>query len=279
MRGATNSLVQSDPAAPMTRTLGETLRQARLDSGRSTQDAARDTRIRKTYIEALEGDDLNTLPASVYTRGFVRTYAEYLGLNPQAMVDLYQPPVRREREPSPQLRPAVPRVAIPRILPFRPVLIALLVVAVLVGLVTAWNFYQTMVAALRDQDNLRSPRAGSPTALTKAPTPFPIAIASPSPTATPTPEPTQAPTPSPTAVADGILVQLQTSAAVYVEASVDGQQVVAETLPAGTSRALPLAQDVVIMRVSKGNAVEVTMNGKRQEPSTATGPVEFTWRR
>ena len=102
-------------------TLGETLRRARLDRGISIEDAARDTRIRARYLEALEAEDLNLLPPSVYTRGFVRTYAEYLGLNPQAMVDLYQPPVRREREPSPPLKAAVPRVAVPRALPIGPI--------------------------------------------------------------------------------------------------------------------------------------------------------------
>ena len=62
-------------------TLGETLRQARLDKGVSLADAARDTRIRRSYLEALEAEDLAALPPPVYTRGFLRTYAEYLGLN------------------------------------------------------------------------------------------------------------------------------------------------------------------------------------------------------
>src|SRR5207244_11216619 len=82
-------------------TLGETLRQARLDKGVSLADAARDTRIRRAYLEALEAEDAASLPPAVYTRGFLRTYAEYLGLNAQALVDLYQPPARRA--PSPQL--------------------------------------------------------------------------------------------------------------------------------------------------------------------------------
>ena len=90
-------------------TLGETLRQARLDKSMSLADAARDTRIRRSYLEALEAEDVASLPPPVYTRGFVRTYAEYLGLNPQAMVDLYQPNVHRE--PTPALRPAVPHLA------------------------------------------------------------------------------------------------------------------------------------------------------------------------
>jgi cytoskeletal protein RodZ len=256
-------------------TLGETLRQARLDKGVSLADAARDTRIRRSYLEALESEDLAALPAAVYTRGFLRTYAEYLGLGAQAMVDLYQPPARRE--PGPTLRPAVPRVAIPRQIPLVPALYGIFGVVFLVLLVFAWNWYQDVQHSLRESDpSSRTLRTGTPTVTgARLPTPFPIAIASPSPTLTPTPEPT----PSPTPVVDGILIEFRTNARVYVEAAVDGKQVLAETLPAGTQRQLPLARDTVVMRASNGTAVDVSVNGTRQEPQTTTDPVELTWRR
>ncbi len=118
-------------------TLGETLRQARLDKGVSLADAARETRIRRSYLEALEAEDAAALPPQVYTRGFLKTYAEYLGLSPESMVDLYQPSTRRE--PSTTLRSAVPHVAIPRQIPLRPVMygISSIVFVALVGF--AWN--------------------------------------------------------------------------------------------------------------------------------------------
>jgi len=56
----------------------------------------------------------------VYTRGFLRTYADYLGLNAQSMVDLYQPAARRESSPTFARRRA-PR-GHPRQIPLRPVL-------------------------------------------------------------------------------------------------------------------------------------------------------------
>jgi hypothetical protein len=75
------------------------------------------------------------------------------------------------------------------------------------------------------------------------------------------------------------LVEFRANARVYVEAAVDGRQVLAETLPEGTQRQLPLGRESVIMRASIGSAVDVTVNGVRQEPQTAAEPVEFTWRR
>jgi cytoskeleton protein RodZ len=257
-------------------TLGETLRQARLDKGVSLADAARETRIRRGYLEALEAEDPAALPPAVYTRGFLRTYADYLGLNAQSMVDLYQPSSRRE--PSPPLRSAVPRVAIPRQIPLRPVLYGISSIVFVALLGFAWNWYQDVQHTLREGDSSLRARGGTPTAVgARLPTPFPIAVASPSPSASPTPIPT--PEPSPTPVIDGILVEFRTSARVYVEAAVDGKQVVAETLAAGTQRSLPLAKDSVIMRASNGSAVEVTVNGTRQQPQTAIDPVELTWRR
>jgi len=257
-------------------TLGETLRQARLDKGVSLADAARDTRIRRGYLEALESEDPAALPAAVYTRGFLRTYAEYLGLNGQAMVDLYQPQARRE--PSPTLRSAVPRVAIPRQIPLRPALYGIGGVAFVIMLIFAWNWYQDVQHSLREGDStLRTVRTGTPTpaGAARVPTPFQFAVPSPSPTVIPTAEPTATPTP----VIDGILLELRTNDRVYVEAAVDGKQVLAETLPAGTQRQLPLAKESVLMRASNGSAVDITVNGVHQEPQTSTNPVELTWRR
>ena len=254
-------------------TLGETLRQARLDKSVSLADAARDTRIRRSYLEALEAEDAASLPPPVYTRGFLRTYAEYLGLNAQAMVDLYQPPARRE--PSPQLRPAVPRVAIPRQIPLRPVMYGISGIAFVAAIGFAWNWYQDVQHTLNQGDSSLRARVGTPTpGGARLPTAFPI-VASPSPTPVPTPEPT----PSPTPTIDGILVEFRTTSRVYVEAAVDGQQVVAETLAPGTQRTLPLAQNSVIMRTSNGSAVDVTVNGVHQDPQAATEPVELTWQR
>ncbi len=259
-------------------TLGETLRQARLDKSVSLADAARDTRIRRSYLEALEAEDVAALPPPVYTRGFLRTYAEYLGLNPQAMVDLYQPAARRETGPA--LRAAVPHLAIPRQIPLRPVLYSIGGIAFVAMFIFAWNWYQDVQHTLNQTDASGRPvalsRLGTPTPSgVKQPTAIPIVLDPP----TPTPAPTAEPTASPTPVIDGILVEFRTNASVYVEAAVDGKQIVAETLAAGTQRQLPLAQSSVIMRTSNGSAIDVTVNGTHQDPQTATAPIELTWQR
>jgi transcriptional regulator with XRE-family HTH domain len=61
--------------------LGRALFQARVARGLTIEDAERDTRISKRYLEALEREDFSAFPAPFYARAFLRTYAQYLGLD------------------------------------------------------------------------------------------------------------------------------------------------------------------------------------------------------
>lgn len=67
-------------------TLGEQLKQARLDRKISIKQAVQVTRIRAHYIEALEADDLSALPSPAQARGFLRLYADYLNLNTDEII-------------------------------------------------------------------------------------------------------------------------------------------------------------------------------------------------
>jgi len=70
-------------------TFGEELKREREIRGISLKEIADDTKISKRFLEAIERNDHKTLPAPVFTRGFVRQYARYLGLNTEEMVNRY----------------------------------------------------------------------------------------------------------------------------------------------------------------------------------------------
>ena len=70
-------------------TFGEELRREREIRGISLKEISDDTKISKRFLEAIERNDHKTLPAPVFTRGFVRQYALYLGLNAEEMVTRY----------------------------------------------------------------------------------------------------------------------------------------------------------------------------------------------
>ena len=121
------------PAGDLAPGLPERLLAARERKGVDLYRAERDTKIRARYLAALERGDYRELPGAVYTKGFLRNYALYLGLDPDEVLLQW----RRERgDPrEPQNVIAVPRpIAAPRKgLTFSPSLIvfALLVVIVL----------------------------------------------------------------------------------------------------------------------------------------------------
>lgn len=68
---------------------GEELRREREIRGISLKEIADATKISKRFLDALERNDHKTLPAPVFTRGFVREYARYVGLNVEEMVNRY----------------------------------------------------------------------------------------------------------------------------------------------------------------------------------------------
>jgi cytoskeletal protein RodZ len=70
--------------------LGEVLRAAREAKGVDLQRVERDTKIRERYLSALERGEYRELPGSVYTKGFLRNYGAYLGLDPEYLIDLYR---------------------------------------------------------------------------------------------------------------------------------------------------------------------------------------------
>ena len=67
--------------------IGTTLRDARVRQNISLQQAEDDTKIRIKYIQALENEDFKQLPGDTYAKGFLRTYAGYLGLDFQILLD------------------------------------------------------------------------------------------------------------------------------------------------------------------------------------------------
>ena len=69
--------------------LGDALRERREHKGVTMQQAAEDTRIREKFLQAIESGDYQSLPGTVYTKGFLRNYAQYLGLDAEEMLALY----------------------------------------------------------------------------------------------------------------------------------------------------------------------------------------------
>jgi hypothetical protein len=121
--------------------IGSSLREARLRRNLDFPELEHATKVRAKYLRALEEEEFDVLPAPTYVRGFLRTYADYLGLDGQLYVDEYVSRYLPDGEDAP-LR--VRRSASPRH-SRRPESNVLLVGLLAIGLITAlvigaWKF-------------------------------------------------------------------------------------------------------------------------------------------
>jgi Helix-turn-helix domain len=126
--------------------IGNSLREARLRQGLEIPRVESDTKIRGKYLRALEDEEFEVLPGDTYVKGFLRTYADYLGLDGQLYVDEYN--VRYgsgdevlERRVRASTSPRRPHIRRRRRLEAKLVWLTLLGIALVTALViAAWRF-------------------------------------------------------------------------------------------------------------------------------------------
>lgn len=87
--------------------VGPALRKVREGRGLTLEEAARDTRVRRDYLEAIEDEAFGRLLGEVHVRGCLRTYASYLRLSPDKVVAMYESDVLPDEPEAPA--PALPR--------------------------------------------------------------------------------------------------------------------------------------------------------------------------
>lgn len=279
--------------------LGERLRLARESQGISLSQAAAETRILQRYLVALEDGDYGNLPGDVYTRGFIRNYASFLGFPADDLIELYR--IERGRTEPIQV---VPATSSPRIRGFfAPSFVGVFfVVLALVGV-----SYLVLSATNRIGENAELADA-QVTAPTSAPEPSPLPTSAPAPEGAPQapiiPQPTSQPavasgatagalgpagsaptvTPAVTAVptaAAPIVLEVRIDSGdhrgSWLEIKTDGASVYRKVLGPAGSVQYTARRDV---SVKAGNAAVVTVivNGQAQRLGDVPGEVvTFTW--
>lgn len=78
--------------------IGQKLREAREEKGLSLKDVSEKTRIRTIYLEALEAGNFDRIPGMVYVKGFIKSYAKAVDLDPTELLNHYQ----QNLEPEPE---------------------------------------------------------------------------------------------------------------------------------------------------------------------------------
>jgi hypothetical protein len=120
--------------------IGNSLREARTRRGMEFAQAEQTTKIRGKYLRALEEERFDVLPSETYVKGFLRTYADYLGLDGQLYVDEYNSRFVTGEDWHPRVQRSSHREKRERRLQANVVLIAIAAIAlVTIVVITAWS--------------------------------------------------------------------------------------------------------------------------------------------
>ena len=238
--------------------LGEMLREARERKGVSLAEAEEETRIRQRLIKALEEEDYTILPDRIYTKGLLKNYAHYLGLDTSEVMRLFG---EEEVTPTP-IPPASQALASPPFL--SPDLIVILVIFMALGLLGFWGYRQYLAPIL-------TPLLATPTVEASFPTPEA--------TATGTPPPSPSPTFTPTEVViTGLRLEIEILTRTWLEVTVDGEEVFRGLLDTGETHTWS-ANEVIALHLGNAAGVRAILNGQEMPPLGRAGEVvDVEWR-
>jgi cytoskeletal protein RodZ len=242
---------------------GSWLRQQREIRNISLREISDNTKIGLRYLEALEEDRFELLPASIFANGFLREYAKYVGLDPDEVVNFYLTAEQRHRAERgvDDVSGVMPLPNSGPIHSARGMRIEWLVI------VGAGVLLLLLVAAV--VWFVRQHRASPPPEPQVEATPSTLA-----PVAPPAPLPTVAApaAPAPTGPAGALVVTLSFTAECWVEAVVDGDRHVSELRVQGESMRID-AHDSVVLTLGNASAVRGEVNGRPLRLGTAQGQV------
>ena len=243
--------------APMS--LGERFRAAREQHGLSLSDVAEQIRIRSVYLAAIEEENWSAIGAPVYVRGFIRTYARFVGLDPEDSVAAFNErsgaSVATDTSTGRSAAVATPAARDRGLSPL--IWVASVVALALIALVVYLYFAPPKGGGA----NVASTTGGAASAA-------PQATASALPSAGPSAKPSPA---APLAAAAHQTLALHVTDASWVRVVVDGAVSIEGTLPAGTNKTFH--GKVALVRVGNAGGVEVTVDGKPVGKLGATGDV------
>ena len=233
--------------------LGERFRAAREARGLTLSDVAEHIRIRSVYLAAIEDESWASIGAPVYIRGFLRTYARFLGLDPEEVVAEFNGAASAPPAPIPSAPGSPPKTSYlaDEQAPARGLspliwmasLVAVVLIAVVVFNEATLHARQT-AAALPSNSPIASP-AASATALAAATTASPDASDSPDASGSP----------------GGLnTLEVRFSAPSWLRVTVDGSVSMEGTFPAGTVR--QFHGKIATLRIGNAGGVEIIVDGK-----------------
>ncbi|HTU69295.1 MAG TPA: RodZ domain-containing protein [Candidatus Baltobacteraceae bacterium] len=248
--------------------LGERFRAAREARGLTLSDVAEHIRIRSVYLAAIEDESWSAIGAPVYIRGFLRTYARFLGLDSEEVVAEFNSQESAPAAPVPAAPGSPPKTTYladeePAARYLSPLIWIASIIAVVLIAVVVYN--EATLRARQTASALPSntaaelaaspAQAATPPALSASPGSLPGGSPSTLPSASPSASPTG--TAAPDALAT---LELRLSAPSWLRVTVDGNVSMEGTFPAGTVR--QFHGKIASLRIGNAGGVEVIVDGK-----------------
>ncbi|MGH2349629.1 MAG: helix-turn-helix domain-containing protein [bacterium] len=245
----------SSVAVPGTLGIGDRLRNAR-EAKRITFDAAaQQTRIRVTYLQALEDEEFGKLPGPIYAKGFLRAYAAALGLDADELVAVYPeafavPHASLAGRPAEiPIRPVAPPSRLRRVMIYG--LVITFLVAVMLGYIgyQGWRaFNAPPVVPSPNPSTASSPFEDAPMAA--VPRPAPVA-----------PQPLPPPPVAPAPASGTLAVTVRASGTTWLRVVIGGRRAFEGMLHAGDARTW--SAPAVTVRLGNAPVAAVDVNGRR----------------
>lgn len=230
--------------------IGASLREARTRRGLTSEDVQKAIRIRDRYLTALEQEDWELLPGDAYTKGFLRAYAEFLGLDGNLYVDEFNGRYARHDE-----QPFMPETMAPigtrSVGLLRPLVAIGIIVAVVAG-IASWQLSRSSGTAAPP-----APSQGSGVPSTGAKKPKPVTHPSTSPSKKHAVQPAAKPTRAVLTAARGRVWVLVRSGGPTGKVLFEGVLEQGKTLPLSLSRS-----PRIWLRVGAPWALDVRVGGK-----------------
>ncbi len=253
--------------------IGAKLRQERVGQGLAIDDIARDTRIARRFLEAIEADDFSHLPGLIFTRNFVRQYALSLKLDPDPL--LAELPKQDESSVQLPTPPVRQRTSYHRDRAMHSVLssVVWLIIAGGAGIAAYLHFNRSSAPSTGQTAPQQSAAAQNPPAVeTTQPLPdnqpaepATLAVPQTAPSDTQQPQALDAPP----AQSFAVKVSMTASEPAWVQITADGKTVFTGTLQSNETKEIEAAEQVKILTGNAGG-LTISLNGKTLD---SLGPV------
>ncbi|MCE2538889.1 MAG: DUF4115 domain-containing protein [Acidobacteria bacterium] len=242
---------------------GKLLLDARTARGMTLAEVSASTKIPVSKLQAIERDDIENLPGGIFTRGFVRSYAETVGLDPQDTLAEFEARFPDESSVA-TLHATIEGRANEEFVRRQRTAKSVVWLALLAVPLVLWVLSALIPGDAEAPAPERVVAAGAEPAIgtgSEPPPPQPPTEPSEEPAPPPPVESPSRPDPAPTeAVEPGRLtMEMSATADCWVQASADGDRVVSRLLRAG-ERELIVAQEEIDLRVGDAGACGFTIN-------------------